>query len=236
MIYHDGYLERLLTEYRGMDLDLHLVLFCATQKAFGPDVEIAVRPMGGDTLALTWCHRQFFADRLTEYDVFVYSEDDILITERNLREWIRWNELIGDTDTVPGFFIREESPGGVNYCQAHASFGWEGVQEIGGEKFAYFSNVHSACSVLSRKQLGLAIRSGNYLGEPRGSGPYAERELACSGPFYECGLRKMINISNFLDALVIHIPATYMGVLGSPEAQIRRQIESMGGNWKCNAS
>jgi len=232
-VYHDGYLERLFAEYRGMGLCLQLVVFCAFWKGLGSDVICEVRPMGGDTLALTWAHRAYFAEHVNDYDVFVYSEDDILITERNLKAWIRANEILGDGDKVPGFFVKEEAPGAFpNYCQAHASFGWEEVETHGEEKFAYFSNVHSACSVLSRKQLQLAIQSGNYLGDPRGSGPYAERELACSGPFYECGLRKLIPISRFKDFIVIHIPASYIGVLGTPEAQIRRQIESMGGQWR----
>lgn len=232
-VYHDGYLERLLTEYRGMGLPLHLVVFCGAGKDLGADVETAVRPQGGDTLALTWAHRAYFAEHVNDYDVFVYSEDDILITERNLKAWIQANEILGDSEKVPGFFIKEEAPGAIpNYCQAHASFGWEEVETHGEDKFAYFSNVHSACSVLSRKQLEFAIRSGNYLGEPRGAGPYAERELACSGPFYECGLRKLIPISRFQDFIVIHIPASYIGVLGTPEHQIRRQIESLGGKFQ----
>jgi hypothetical protein len=230
--YHAEYLERVLREYRSFGISRHVAVFTDVGRNYGADIETVVRDVSKDPCSLTWAHRQYFADRLNDYDLFLYAEDDILVTERNVLAWVDANKNLLDSEAVPGFFVREtrESDGHKNYPQAHCTFGWNTwVNDRGSRKFCYFSNVHSACCLLSRQQLSMAIRSGRYVAEPHGEPTYAMRELACSGPFVECGLTKLIDITHFDDFVVEHLTANYVGILGTPENVIREQITAMGG-------
>ena len=230
--HHWKYLDRVLREYSSMDFRTRVVVFVDEQRTLGWDIEQVAKDVEKDPCSLTWAHREFFAAEKDNYDLFLYTEDDVLVTERNIRAWIAANENLGDGETVPGFFIKErrESDGLVNYPQAHCSFSWnQYINERGDRKFCHFSNVHSACCLLSVRQLGLAILSGKYVAAAHSEPTYQMRELACSGPFVECGLTKLICVSHFDDFTVEHLPGNYIGVLGTPENVIRQQVTAMGG-------
>lgn len=228
--YHDEYLARVLETYRALPFEKTILVFCDHWKRI--DGAICVdRDVKDNPFSLTWCHRARFAQHREEYDYFLYAEDDIHIREEAINAWIESNTILEDGPIVPAFFVRETSATGqVNYPQAHASFGWLGaVQERCGHKFRSFSNVHAACCMLSRKQLKMAIESGNYVAPAHGNGPYAVRELACSGAFVECGLTAVVDLTNFEALNVDHLPASYVGVLGVPGERMRQEVKAMVG-------
>lgn len=229
--YHDDYLRRLLSEYLSMGLSLKVLVFSDRWKNLDGFGTVVVKEVAQDTLSLTWAHRERFAQHAEEFDYFLYSEDDILITKQNVEAWIAANDALGDCGKVPGFFVKEVGLGSrVNYPQGHSPFHWNGFTErIDGRVFAKHTNVHSACTMLSRKQLRIAIDSGKYVAPAHGEGRYAVRELACSGPFVECGLEKVIEVTHFDDFCVQHLPASYIGVLGTAEEVMRKQVENLGG-------
>ena len=69
--------------------------------------------------------KSFLRDRLESYDLFVYSEDDMLITENNLRAFLEVSQVLRD-DEIAGFFrIESGSNGDVNYPDVHGNFHWD---------------------------------------------------------------------------------------------------------------
>src|SRR6478752_2416186 len=84
---NDRYLERIIQEYRSMPFAIDILLVSNIDKS-GPGTECLVGLPTKNPWSLPFAHKKLFADRRDRYDLFVYSEDDILITEGNLRAWL----------------------------------------------------------------------------------------------------------------------------------------------------
>lgn len=229
--YHAGYLDRVLAEYASWPVDHRVLVFSESWKNLGQRAICVVKDQLQSSLDLTWAHRERFAQQQDDYDYFLYAEDDILVSHKNIVAWLVANEILGDGACVPALFVKETAlDGRVNYPQAHLPFGWTGeIAEIAGHRFRRFSNVHPACCLLSQKQLKIAIASGRYVAEAHGNGPYAVREMACSGAFVECGLASTVDLTMFDDLTVEHLPANYFGVLGTSRERMKQEVTAMGG-------
>ena len=221
----DHYLQQLLRSYRSMSFDVHLVVLSNIAKELGPDVELKIGLPTKDPWSLPFGHKQLFADRVNDYDLFIYSEDDMLISERNLRAFVDSCAVL-NSDEISGF-IRSESDehGNEYFCDAFDQWHWEAhsVVERGGQTFASFTNEHSACYVVNRAQLKHCIASGGFLIPPHQD----RHDLLCAAatdPYTRCGLRRLINVSRFDDFLVPHLSNKYVGVYSLPSAEFRRQV------------
>ena len=98
---------------------------------------------------------------------------------------------------------------------------------MGEYQFAYFTNEHSGCYIISRKQLHRAINSGGFL-----VGPHQRKyDLLCAAatdPYTQCGLRKLICISHLQEFLVHHIANKYIQtVYGVPSSEMCRQVQAL---------
>ena len=153
-------------------------------------------------LALPFAHKKLFSERVDHYDLFIYSEDDILITKRNIEAFLAVAHVLPD-HKVAGF-IRSEvgSAGDRYYDPLLSSFHWdaESVVEIGGYTFAFFTNQHSGCFMLTLKQLRCAIASGGFL-----VGPH-EREVRAKG---KCGDRPLHAVRTQELVCVSHVRAVH---------------------------
>src|SRR4029077_4966869 len=108
-ISNDHYLAQVVKEYRSMLFGVDIVVLSNIHKEVGPGVELVVGLPTKDPWSLPFGHKKVFADRLNRYDLFLYSEDDILITERNIRAFLRLDEVLLD-DEIAGFFRFEIDP------------------------------------------------------------------------------------------------------------------------------
>src|SRR5208337_2056619 len=82
---NDKYLHQVIGEYRSMSHQVDIVVFSNLQKDFGQDATcLAVDMRGSDPWSLPFAHKRIMADRIDKFDLFIYSEDDTLITERNI--------------------------------------------------------------------------------------------------------------------------------------------------------
>ena len=225
---NDCYLLRLVEEYRAMSFDVDIVILSNLAKNFGSDVEVLVGLPSRNPWSLPFAHKKLFADRIDKYDIFIYSEDDILITERNLRAFLQAATVLRK-DEVAGFLRVEEGPNGTtNYPDVHWHFHWDPTSIISRGQFtlAQFTNEHAACYVLTREQLVRAIKSGGFLVDP-----YEwKHDLACSAatdPYTRCGFTKLIPISHFDDFTVHHLSNKYVGKMGVDDLAMRSQIDAM---------
>jgi 2-polyprenyl-3-methyl-5-hydroxy-6-metoxy-1,4-benzoquinol methylase len=225
---NDPYLARLIEEYASMSFDVDVVVFSNIPKPVGPGVEVLLVDLKGkNPWSLPFAHKKIFVKHLNDYDLFIYSEDDTLITESNIRAYLKACAVLEENE-IPGFFRFERGTDGrVNYPEVHGPFHWDcqSVRIRKGKVFASFTNEHSGCYMLTRDQLERAIASGGFLVEPH-SGKY---DLICSAatdPYTQCGFEKTIEISSLEDFLVHHLPDVYIGSafdVGEPE--LRSQIQ-----------
>jgi SAM-dependent methyltransferase len=225
---NDHYLHRLLHEYASMSHDVHVVVLTNVPKALGENVEVIVRTPQGDPWSFPFAHKKILADRINEFDVFIYSEDDTLITEKHINAFLRATEVLRDNE-IAGFIRSERSGEGDVYLSTiNHFFHWDpdSVVSRGDHIFAYFTNEHSASYILTRNHLKAAIDSGGFLVEPHSS-RYDLLVTAATDPYTQCGLTKLICISEIEDFILPHLPNKYVGQMGLGKADLLRQITAL---------
>jgi hypothetical protein len=181
-----------------------------------------------DPHSLPFAHKQLFADQRDRHDLFIYTEDDILIEEHNLAAFLEASAVLPEGE-IAGFFRYERDDGGhVFFVDAHDPYDWVpgSVSARGGCTFATFSNDHAGCYVLTRDHLQKALRSGGYLVAPHET-RYDMRASAATDPYSQCGMSKRLCISHIQPFLVHHMPNTYVGVLGTEAGDFQAQIDSL---------
>ena len=222
------YVERLFKEYRSMSYDVDVVVLSNIPKEFGSDIEVSVGLPAKDPWSLPFKHKKIFAERIDEYDLFIYSEDDTLVKQENIEAFLKVTRVLPE-DELAGFLRYEEDTRGKKYCStAHSHYHWvpSSVKAIREYVFAQFTNAHSASYILTREQLKKALASGGYLVPPH-KGYYDLLCTAATDPYTQCGFRKMICISHIDDFLLHHLPNQYIGKLGLELSEMHAQINAL---------
>ena len=224
---NDEYLSRVLAEYRSMPNPVDIVVTSNLPKDLGKDVEVLVGLPSKNPHSLPFAHRRVFAERKDAYDLFLYTEDDILITHRNIQAFLEATRLLPPEEIV-GFFRWEQYPDGRRYYpEAHAFYRWmpDSVKVIGRHTFARFTNDHSGCYALTQSQLARAVDSGGFLVAPH-EYKYGMLESAATDVYTQCGFRRLACLSHFEDFLVPHLPNRYVGSwmgLDAPDFQLQME-------------
>lgn len=222
------YADRLINEYRTMSHDVDIVILSNISKDMGDDIEVRVGLPSKNPWSLPFGHKQLFADRLDDYDLFIYSEDDTLITEKNIDNFLQATKILPENE-IAGFLRFEEDTEGGRYCSSvHSGYYWHAnsVKTIDGYTFAYYNNLHAACYILTRDQLKKCIVSGNFLVEPY----EAEYDMLCTAatdPYTRCGFTKVVCISHIEDFLLHHLPNVYCGKLGCTIDELKLQLAAL---------
>jgi SAM-dependent methyltransferase len=210
------FLERLLAEYQSMErYDVDIVVLSNIPKYFGPHVEVMVGLPIADPWSLPFGYKDLFADLINKYDLFIYTEDDTLITERNIDAFVEETRILPEK-FIAGFMRFEVWPDGRRaYPDMHSHYHWEqeSVKKFKNSMFAYYTNEHAACFILTSEQLRKAIDSGGFMLPPR-KGLYDMLVTAATEPYTDCGMKKLICISRLDDFLVHHLPNVYLNSLG----------------------
>lgn len=222
------YLEQLLAEYKAMPYDVNIVILSNTPKNLGPDIEVLVGLPAKDPWSLPFGHKKLFADRVDDYDLFIYSEDDTLIKTRNIASFLEVTKVLPD-NKIAGFLRYEDLPTGTRrYPDADVYYHWlpDSVETINGFTFAYFTNEHSACYMLTREQLKRTIKSGKFLVPPH-QGKYDLLCCAATDPYTQCGMTKVICISHLQNFTLHHLPNAYIERLGCFEHDFDLQVNRL---------
>jgi hypothetical protein len=223
-----GCLDRMIDTLQRMSYRVDIVIHSDRHKEVPDGVTLAVGLPGEDPCSLPFAHKHLFAERQDEYDLFLYSEDDIHIREDNVAAFLEATEVLPD-DEIAGLFRYElDAKGNRFYPDAHDPFAWvpSSVRTRGRFTFATFSNYHSGCYLLTRRQLARAIRSGGYL-VPVGARWCGLRVTAATDPYRQCGMARHLCISHLDRFLVHHIPNNYVGQLGTADATFRQEIRAL---------
>src|SRR5919204_4488799 len=83
-----AYLAQVIQKYRSMPYQIQLVVLSNISKELGRDVEVRVGLPAKNPWSLPFGHKQLFAERIDDYDLFIYAEDDILISEQNIEAFL----------------------------------------------------------------------------------------------------------------------------------------------------
>lgn len=198
-----------------MPFDVDIFILSESSKDYGNDVTVLLGLPSKDPWTLPFGHKKLFAENVDKYDVFIYSEDDVLIREKNIRAFLRASESVGN-NFLPGFIRYEAHPNGKKYyLDIHGPYHWvpESVEKSGDYIFAKLSNDHSACYILTRSQLRSAITSGGFLVPPH-SGRYDLICTAGTDPYTQCGFTRVICLSHLQEFELHHLPNAYINHLG----------------------
>ena len=162
-----------------------------------------------DPWSLPFGHKQLFAERVDDYDLFIYSEDDILITQRNVDLFLASSKTLPE-NMIAGFVHAEtDDQGGLYFDPVHSHFHWDSqsAQSIEGDTYAYHTNEHSACYLITQDHLKRAIQSGGFLVAPH-QNRYDMLCAAATDPYTQCGFKKMICLSRLETSPFTTFPIT----------------------------
>ena len=169
----------VLAEYQNMEFDSQIVVTTNLAKKLDGKVEVITGLPAKNPKSLPFAHKRIFAERLEAYDLFLYAEDDILITQRNLHAYLRASQVL-PPDRLANFFRTEsDATGKLYFPDVHKHYHWDAASV---DKARWRRDV---CQLHERargmlcalgEQLRRAISSGGFLLPPR-EGKYAMLEM-----------------------------------------------------------
>jgi SAM-dependent methyltransferase len=222
------HLERLLETYRTSRFSVQVVVLSDQPKDLGRGIEVRVGLPIPHGWSLPFAHRAVFAERRSDFDLFIYCEDDTLLTDAHIEAFIEANSLLAQ-DEIAGFLRHElDAAGEPIYECMHSAFRFlpETLRIRGGKCFAAFSNEHSACALMTREQLHRAIASGGFL-----VAPHEDRyDLLCAGGndiYTQCGFTRLICVSELDRFSLHHLSNKYVDTWGVPASEVRLQTRAL---------
>ena len=226
------FLKRIIRNYQGMSLAVDVVVFSDKPKDLGRDVKVIVGLPSSHPWSLPFAHKAYFAENVGSYDLFIYSEDDMEVTERNIRAFLQATTRLS-SDEIAGFLRFEvDESGSRSLPEVHGVFHWkpDSVRHRGDYTIAEFTNEHAACYLLTQDQLRRAIASGGFLRKPE-EGRHDMLCTAATDPYTRCGFRKVICISVLEDFLIHHLPNNYTGRFGLSLEEFKAQLQTLMDVW-----
>jgi 2-polyprenyl-3-methyl-5-hydroxy-6-metoxy-1,4-benzoquinol methylase len=223
-----GFLKRIIRRYQSMHLAVDVVVFSDKPKNLGANVRVVAGLPSKNPWSLPFAHKPYFVQNVDRYDLFVYSEDDMEVTEKNIRAFLEVAPQL-ESDEIAGFLRYEENGSGDRSLpEVHGPFAWkpETVRRRGHHVLAEFSNEHAAFYLLTQDQLRRAIASGGFLRKPCES-RYDMLCTVATDPYTNCGMRKVICISALEDFLIHHLPNRYANQLGISLSSIKAQVRTL---------
>lgn len=225
---NDAYLQRLIDEYRTMPYQVDIAVVSNIRRELAPGVEVFVGLPAKNPWTLPFAHKKVFAERLERYDLFIYSEDDTLITQRNIEAFLEATRVLPENE-IAGFLRTEQAPEGtIYYSTVHRQYHWDArsVCRRGNDVYAFFTNEHGACYLLTQAQLRRAIQSGGFLVPPH-EGQYDLLVSAATDPYTQCGMRKLLCVSRLDDFTAKHLTNKYIGKTGVQKSEMDVQIAAL---------
>jgi hypothetical protein len=221
----DHFLKETVARYH--DIGCRVVVLSNLDKPV-EHAEVRVGLPSKDPYSLPFAHRALFVEYANEYDLFVYAEDDTLITAQNIRAFLEVQQDLRD-DEIVGFVRSETGPDGLKYIvSANHHFRWAPGSTItrGSNRLAQFSNQHSGCFIVTRAQLSRAIASGGFMVEPR-AGRYGMLEAAASDIYTQCDLKRFLCVSRLDDFVVPHLANKYFSRMGVALPEFVAQAQAL---------
>ena len=222
------YLEQVVKEFGSFDKEKYSVDICVHSNIILPEqfTQYNLKTVIVDNLddydKLPFTTRQTIYDNRNDYDLFIYNENDHLITQNNVDSFLKVTEIL-PKDYIAGN-IQYESYPEYFYPGYHAHYGWkkDSVFKIGEYVFAEFTNKHQGSFILTKEQLTQAISKLDFLHDVIRDSGYNMKPRAGTDVYTHAGFKKVICISHFNDFLIWHLPNKYRDHKGDYETQMGR--------------
>jgi 2-polyprenyl-3-methyl-5-hydroxy-6-metoxy-1,4-benzoquinol methylase len=222
------FLKRVISVYRSMAMDVDIVVLSEATKNIDTSVKVIVGLPTKNPWSLPFAHKRIFVENVDRYDLFAYSEDDMLVTEANIHAFLRIAPALAQ-DEIAGFLRYEVDPSGTLFLpDVRGAYHWkpQTVSRRGNYSLAEFSNEHAAFYLLTQPQLKRAIASRGFIRDPY-EGRYDMLCSAATDPYTCCGFNKLICISSIDDFLIHHMSNIYAGKVGLPLSAFKEQIQTL---------
>ncbi len=165
-------------------------------------------------------NRKYIYENYSSYDYVIESDDDILITQENILQYIKYQHI--DNNFIPGFVVTEDDNEKNTYI--HSMLFNEPVHIL--NKFVLENktwyvprNIHSACFIIDRNRLKNFFNNNPNALFVKSVGVYDVQCTARSEiyTFYT----KIINLDDIYLHLVKHLPNKYLHANIFPVDQYR---------------
>ncbi len=158
------------------------------------------------TTSLPFQCRQEMAADLENYDIFIFNENDHLITEDNIDCFIDVSKELKENQLCG--FIQYEEIYGVKVLVHNPYYG--NLVDKSYNDFFTCHNNHQGCWILLKEDLRKIINSGNFLVDPH-DGPYGILEQGASDPYTSCGMEKVfpLDLESLKRLMIKHLPVKY---------------------------
>src|ERR1700731_4252239 len=100
-------LAKIIEKYRNLPFHVRIVVFSEAPKSLGDGVEVVVGLPARNPWSLPFAHKPLFAREVDNYDLFIYSEDDVIFTERNIHAFLRATPELANNE-IAGFLLYEK--------------------------------------------------------------------------------------------------------------------------------
>lgn len=219
------YLREVVNQFRALPLQsLEVVVDTNTVRAVpyvaaltGVD-SVRVWERLEDPLKLTWMHRKAMAERVEEFDLFVYGEDDILIPEAAMRLWLRDAERLAPLGFMPGLVRVEHNRSGKLVLSDYLHPATEPkIVQVEGMKYLANPFPYQACWLCNKEQMRRFVQSPSYPAGAEGRGLYPRERMAV-GAIYDdvpegYPSRALVPLTDDMriapESLVFHMPSNY---------------------------
>lgn len=227
------YLKRVIDEYKSFknhDID---IIVHGTTPLNRNDITFITHE---DPECTVYYHRNDFIEKQNEYDYFLFSEDDILISEQTIDTYIRYDSILPH-DHCLGFLRYENTPEKIKYL-IDLWLNVPGYDYIKSscvqiDKHNYFTvtNPHQSCYILSQVKLKYTIANSRYIRDNCSMG----LETSSSGIFTDWVLgggpiQKVLPLSHsdLKKCLIEHLPGNHCNPPGinssTPSAVFKTRV------------
>jgi uncharacterized ubiquitin-like protein YukD len=194
-------LERMLQEfatYKKYNIDITIY---TTVDIPGYNCKLYDTKIGG---YLPYMCREDMVNDINQFDLFLYNENDQLITEKNIDAFLEFQNTLPE-NSIAGFLRYENRD--EQYILVDIS---NNCIENRDEHIITFTNKHQGCFLLTQKLLKYCIDSGQFL-HKEGRGPYGCLEQGATDPYNKCGLTKVFpsQLDKLKNHLILHISNKY---------------------------
>src|SRR5271154_7234857 len=93
----DRFLAPVVENYRKMPYHVDIVIVSNVAKPVPEGVELVVGMPIPDPWSLPFAHKKVMAERAENYDLFIYSEGDTMVFEKNIEGFLRVSQELPET-------------------------------------------------------------------------------------------------------------------------------------------
>jgi hypothetical protein len=196
-------------------------------KGFDKRVRFELHASLGHPYLLTWACRKDFRARREKFDLFIYAEDDILITPQAISAWLRHRSRLALDGSYVGFVRAEVDRSGRLVASDFLDpASVSDIVEVDGSLFLATSYFYQACWIYDRQLLDELMASPRFE-PPDASAVLTEdvRAIAALGLTRHAlrpgrPARSLIPLTRHLqiseDCFVYHLPSNYGRTIGRP--------------------